>query len=246
MINVNIEREQNTVFVSPEGSLGVDDFEKMSEMISTYINESDKVPALLIMSKAIPHWDSFAALVKHVQLVKNFQKVIPKVAIVSDSEVLSVVPGLIDHFVGAKIRHFSIAHLEQAKQWAMAEGDHPGEFELIEDLPRNVIGLNIKGIITSQDYEQVLTPLIEAKLAEHEKINVLVVISNDFQSYSAGALWDDAKLGLMHFRGFNKVALVTDLCWMRVASKFFGPLVPAQLHVFTLAEMQQAREWVVA
>ena len=41
--------------------------------------------------------------------------------------------------------------------------------------------------------------------------------------------------------GFSKLAIVSDISWVRHSAKIFGPLVPAQLHVFALAELDEAR-----
>jgi hypothetical protein len=123
-------------------------------------------------------------------------------------------------------------------------GDHPGEFILIDDLPRDVVGIDARGLITSRDYEVVLLPLVETRLKEHDKLKILFVAGRYFDGYSGGAIWDDAKLGLMHLTSFSKLAIVTDLDWLRHAAKLFGPLIPAEVMVFGLEDLDDAKTWI--
>ena len=69
-------------------------------------------------------------------------------------------------------------------------------------------------------------------------------IGPDFEGYTAGAVWDDARLGLGHLTTFTKVALVTDIDWLRHSTKFFGHLTPAQVMVFDMDDMSDAEEWI--
>ena len=59
-------------------------------------------------------------------------------------------------------------------------------------------------------------------------------------------MWDDTRLGLSHLTGFLKLAIVSNLAWVRQSAKFFGPLVPAQMHVFALDELEDAKAWIVS
>ena len=42
----------------------------------------------------------------------------------------------------------------------------------------------------------------------------------------------------------DRVAVVTDLGWVRKATTAFGWLAPGELRVFPLAELDQAKAWV--
>lgn len=115
---------------------------------------------------------------------------------------------------------------------------------MIEQLPANVIGIKARGVITSQDYVDELIPTIKKKLETHEHINLLYVAGDDFRAYSAGAVWDDTRLGMMHIADFQKIALVTDISWMRKGAKVFGPLLKGRMHVFAMSELEDAKSWV--
>ena len=113
------------------------------------------------------------------------------------------------------MRRFPARKLEDAKAWAGAADDHPGRFEPIEGLPRDVVAIRAVGVITAQDYRDMLVPLVEEKLKEHDKLKCLFVLGDDFDTYSARrARGTDAKFGIDLLRDFTRVAVVTDVAWM--------------------------------
>ena len=83
--------------------------------------------------------------------------------------------------------------------------------EQIEGLPDAVVGLEAVGEVTSDDYERVANPAIERARAAHEKIRLVHVLDERLQGHTAGALWEDAKLGVTNLRSLERIAVVTDL-----------------------------------
>jgi len=116
--------------------------------------------------------------------------------------------------------------------------------EKIKHLPKNVVGFNAKAEVTGEDYEKILIPLIEEKLKKFDKINLLYHIGNEFEKFKARAMWDDAKMGIMHLHSWNKVALVTDVTWIRGTSKVFGFLFPCHIKIFHNIDIKEAVKWV--
>jgi len=43
---------------------------------------------------------------------------------------------------------------------------------------------------------------------------------------------------------FGRIALVTDIGWMRTAARLFAPLMRAEMHIFALDEIEDARSWI--
>lgn len=115
--------------------------------------------------------------------------------------------------------------------------------EIIQDLPEDTVGLAGKGKITHEDYQQVVIPAIEAKLKEHEKINLLFFMP-DFDGMEMLAMWDDAQFGLKHWHDFSKLALVSDEAWIKNMTAFFAGMMPAEVRVFDTDEMESARNWL--
>ena len=116
--------------------------------------------------------------------------------------------------------------------------------ELIEELPEGVIGLEAVGEVSSADYETVAYPAVESALERHGKLRLLHVLDDRFTGYTAGGMWDDAKLGLMHPRSWERIAVVTDHRQVRRLVKSAGWSVPGQMRLFANRERAAAEAWV--
>ncbi|HEX7816375.1 STAS/SEC14 domain-containing protein [Dyella sp.] len=114
------------------------------------------------------------------------------------------------------------------------------------DLPAGVLGFSAHGQITARDYETVLIPDIEAAFALNRKLRVLFHIDNDCTGFDPGAMWDDLKLGFRHITGWERVALVSDVGWVRTMARLFGFAMPCQFKLFGDNQMAQARAWIGA
>jgi hypothetical protein len=119
---------------------------------------------------------------------------------------------------------------------------------LIDDLPETVLGVEATGEVTAEDYETVLVPAVEAAIraADGGKIRILYVFGHDFPSYSAGAAWQDTKLGLGHLRSWERIAIVGDADWLRRAIHALGWTMPGEIRMFGAGEVEAARAWLTA
>ncbi|RLE18735.1 MAG: STAS/SEC14 domain-containing protein [Actinobacteria bacterium] len=116
---------------------------------------------------------------------------------------------------------------------------------LIEGLPSNVIGFEAVGEVESDDYKNVLDPALDAAVADHDKIRFLYVLGAEFEGYSGGAMWQDTKVGVSHWAKFERIAFVSDHKAYDDMVKAFGWMIPGKLKVFALADLADAKEWVV-
>ena len=116
----------------------------------------------------------------------------------------------------------------------------------ITDLPSNVVGIVAKGKLTKDDYEKVLIPAVDQALQDHEKIRLLYVLGGEFDGMTAGAVWDDTRVGFSHVTKWEKIAIVTDKDWVRHSIDIFGYLMPGEVKGFTSDEESTARIWVAA
>ncbi len=116
--------------------------------------------------------------------------------------------------------------------------------ELMPDLPERVIGVVASGEVSAGDYETVLVPAINATLAKFDAVRIVYQIGPAFTGFSAGAAWQDMKLGIAHLRAWERVALVTDLEWVSAAMRMFAFAVPCPVRQFSNAELAQAVQWV--
>ena len=116
--------------------------------------------------------------------------------------------------------------------------------EQLAGLPAGTLGFRARGQVTAEDYERVIVPDVEAAFALNRKLRLLYHAGEDFTGFDPGAMWDDAKLGFRHFSGWDRVALVTDVPWLRTATKATRFLVPADFRLFARAELEQATRWI--
>jgi hypothetical protein len=116
--------------------------------------------------------------------------------------------------------------------------------ERMKGLPENVLGFEAKGEVTGVDYESVLIPAVNEMLARQKSLRFLYHLGNEFTGFHAKAMWDDAKVGLQHFTAWERVAVVTDVGWIRTGMKAFGFVMPGQVRVFSNSELSEARQWL--
>ena len=114
--------------------------------------------------------------------------------------------------------------------------------ELIEGLPKNVVGIVATGRVTMQDCEDVLVPAIKSSRRRHDKIRLYYELNSRFP----GSAWDDLDLGLEHFSRCERVAIVTDSGWIRHTVKAVRFLIPSEIRVFSTIEAEEGRAWITA
>jgi hypothetical protein len=118
--------------------------------------------------------------------------------------------------------------------------------ERITDLPDAVLGFKASGELTGDDYRSVLVPAVEAGLASQEKLRLLYVLGDEVTGFSAGAAWQDTKVGIAHATKWEKIAVVSDKEWLRHSVNIFGYLIPGEIKAFSTAEEGEARAWIVS
>jgi hypothetical protein len=118
--------------------------------------------------------------------------------------------------------------------------------EQLPDFPPGILAVAYHGRITAEDYESFLVPSVEALLALHKRIRFYAEIGSDFEGLDVGALVDDVRIGIEHPTQWERVALVSNVEWIRAAASVFGVLLPGRLKVFPLSQAAEARTWLLA
>lgn len=116
--------------------------------------------------------------------------------------------------------------------------------ELLKGFPDNVVAIACHGEVTRQDYDAVLIPAVEKALKAHDKIRLLYEVGPDFASYDAGAAWEDFKVGMEHYSRWERVAVITDVEWIKLAMRLFSVFLPGAMRVYPSAEAAKARLWI--
>jgi hypothetical protein len=116
--------------------------------------------------------------------------------------------------------------------------------EALTGFPDTVAAFACHGHVTKDDYETVLIPDVEKRLAQHDKVRIYYEIAPDFAGVDPGAVWEDTKVGFAHWFRWERLAVVTDVEWIKQTMKIFGFLMPGELRAFPIAEADTARDWV--
>ena len=116
--------------------------------------------------------------------------------------------------------------------------------EQMTGLPDNVLGFTATGTVTADDYESRIIPAVEAMFARDHKVRFLYHLGEGLSGFDAGAMWDDAKLGLKHLAGWERIAVVSDVEWIRTAMRVFALAMPGHVRVFHDRDLAEAVRWI--
>jgi hypothetical protein len=118
--------------------------------------------------------------------------------------------------------------------------------EKLSGFPDNVLAFVCRGRVTKADYDTVLVPAVLGALKTREKLRLYYQIDADFSGIDPGAMWEDFKVGMEHLTRWERIALVSDIEWIKQMARLFSFMIPAATKTFPLAEAAQAKAWIVA
>jgi len=104
--------------------------------------------------------------------------------------------------------------------------------------------VTLTGRVSRDDYESTLIPEIESALADHDHLRILVLMDETFEGFDLGAAWADLQLGLTHWRGFDRIAVVAQAGWIQTGVRIMAPMMPCPVQVFAVTEPDAARRWL--
>jgi hypothetical protein len=116
--------------------------------------------------------------------------------------------------------------------------------EHLKEFPPNGVAFACKRQVTRHDYEKILEPVVEVTLEQSKKLQLYYQIDPDFCGIEPGAVSEDFKEGIKHLHRWERIAVVTNVDWIRYAIRAFGFLMPGTTKIFPLEEAPKAREWI--
>jgi hypothetical protein len=114
--------------------------------------------------------------------------------------------------------------------------------QIIDGLPDNVVGIIAKGRVTNNDCDQILKPAMESTLKRHDKVRLYYQIGCRFP----GAAWENLRLRIELIPQWERVAIVTDVGWVRHTVNALRFLIPGEVRVFTSNEAYEGCAWISA
>jgi hypothetical protein len=117
--------------------------------------------------------------------------------------------------------------------------------EVLTDMPQGVSGIRVSGRVSGDDMRE-FKPTMQ-KMLGGDEIRLVEVIAEDYAGFGPGGLTEDLKLGFgalfHHHASFKRIAVVADKEWVAHALHALAWMVPGELALFRLDELDRAKEW---
>jgi len=117
--------------------------------------------------------------------------------------------------------------------------------ELLPDMPQGVTGIRVSGRLRGDELREI-RPLLHERLQAGD-VRIVEVIGSDYEGFGPGGLAEDIKLGLgavlPHHSAFKRIAVVSDKEWVVHVLHALEWMVPGELKVFGLEDVDRAKEW---
>jgi hypothetical protein len=116
--------------------------------------------------------------------------------------------------------------------------------EEMQDMPAGVSGIRISGRVTAEDFHQ-FKPTLD-RMLDSDDIRFVEVIGSDYEGFGPGGLLADIKQGfstLRHIRAFKRTAVVTDKEWIIHAMHAMAWMIPGEVELFGLDQLEAAKQW---
>ena len=110
------------------------------------------------------------------------------------------------------------------------------------DEKSGIVEIVIDGQVDPADYDAAITA-IDAMIERHGTVKVLEVLKN-IGWVDPSIWWKDTIWGLTRIRDFGRCAVVTDKGWVGPFARAIGALMPAEVRVFPLDSIEEARTWL--
>lgn len=105
-----------------------------------------------------------------------------------------------------------------------------------------LLEVKLSGKLNREDYDE-FVPKVEKLVAEHGKIRLLVEM-HDFHGWTAGAIWQDIKFDVKHFRDIERIAMVGETKWQHGMAAICKPFTAAEVRYYEHSDIEEARAWL--
>jgi hypothetical protein len=120
--------------------------------------------------------------------------------------------------------------------------------EVLPDMPEGVTGIRVTGRLLGDDLRK-FKPAMEG-LLKTDELRIVEVIASDYEGFGPGGWVEDLKLGFgalfQHHSAFKRIAVVTDREWVGHTLHALAWMVPGELALFGLDELERAKAWAAA
>lgn len=107
---------------------------------------------------------------------------------------------------------------------------------------QNYLEIQMSGKLTKEDYHEFM-PIIETMIEQKGPLHMLLEL-HDFHGWTVGALWEDLKFDVKHFKDIERLAMVGENKWQEGMATFCKPFTKAKIKYFEVAELEAAKTWI--
>ncbi|MGN6619600.1 MAG: STAS/SEC14 domain-containing protein [Sphingomonas sp.] len=112
----------------------------------------------------------------------------------------------------------------------------------LTDPTSGIVEFTVEDGVTRADYDAVVREM-EGAIATFGKLRLVEVIK-DIGAIDSSIWWQDIKWAYAHLGDITRCAVVTDKGWIGPITRAVGGLLSAEIRVFPLAAIEEARDWV--
>jgi hypothetical protein len=105
-----------------------------------------------------------------------------------------------------------------------------------------ILSVKLSGKLSKEDYEK-FVPEVESLINSQGKIRILLQM-HDFHGWTVGALWEDIKFDMKHFKDIERLAMVGDRKWEAGMAAFCKPFTSATVKFFERPKEAEALAWL--
>ncbi|MGA2986944.1 MAG: STAS/SEC14 domain-containing protein [Terriglobia bacterium] len=128
MLSHKLLLPEGILVLEPDAPLQAADFEGLAHEIDPYIAEHGKLQGLMIHARAFPGWANLDAFLAHMRFIEIHHQKIHRLAVVTNSSLLTEVPKIAAHLVRAEVKQFPESAYEDALRW-LRDGAFPANLQ---------------------------------------------------------------------------------------------------------------------
>lgn len=232
-------RDKGILLLRPKGPLKAVDFAAVAREVDPYLAAQGPLHGILLEAAVFPGWSDVAAFLAHIRFVRGHHRRIRRIAVLTDSGFLTLMPRIATRFMGPDVRRFRPSDREAALDW-LQSAPLTG-IRMTNSPDSRLIVLEASGKVARADVES-LVPELECRMAGGATCFLVDLSRSEGVEWSA--LWEDARFELRHLREIRRVALFGDQPWLQTVPWLAHRMTPIEVRVFRAGWEDDAWAWL--
>jgi len=113
---------RRVLVIEPQRELRTEDFDALRQSIEEFTRSTHtELSGIVIHARERPHWASPGSFLRHVRFVMRQQRMVRRIAIAADGNLVALIPPIVDRLLQPQIRAFRFDEVDRAIDWASDE-----------------------------------------------------------------------------------------------------------------------------